>query len=108
MANNSSAGKFFRGFMIGGAIGAAAALLIAPRSGEETRTQIREKGIEFKERAEATYAEIQTKIDASVADLQARFDELSAKVDEAITQNRATLSRMAADVAQEIAPEKSR
>lgn len=105
MANKSSAGEFFKGFMIGGAIGAAAALLMAPRAGEETRSQIREKGVEFKEKAEATYAEMQEKIEASVADLRARFDELSAQVDEAITQNRATLSRMAADVAREIDPE---
>jgi gas vesicle protein len=105
MANKSSAGGFFKGFMIGGAIGATAALLMAPRPGEETRTQIRAKGVEFKEQAETTLAEMQKRAETSAADLRARFDELSAKVDEIVTQNRAMLSQRAAQVAEEIAPE---
>ena len=105
MKHENSSLDFIKGFIIGGAIGAIAALLMAPRPGEETRTQIRTKGTELKEKAETTVAEMQKRVDASAADLRARFDELSAKVDEAITQNRSMLAQRTADIAKEIAPE---
>jgi gas vesicle protein len=44
--------SFFAGLVIGGLIGAALALLLAPQSGEETRAQIRDRSLEYKDRAE--------------------------------------------------------
>ena len=38
-------GEYFAGFVIGGLVGAAAALLLAPQSGEETRTLIKDKSV---------------------------------------------------------------
>ena len=38
------------GLVIGGLAGAAAMLLLAPQSGEDTRNQIQEKGIELRDR----------------------------------------------------------
>ena len=49
---NSGGAEFFAGLVIGGLVGAALALLLAPQSGEETRAQIRDKSLEFKDRAE--------------------------------------------------------
>jgi gas vesicle protein len=43
---------FVAGLLIGALAGAAAALLFAPQSGEETRVLIREKGIELRDQAE--------------------------------------------------------
>ena len=43
--------SFFTGFFVGALIGGATALLLAPQSGEETRAQIRDAGIELKEKA---------------------------------------------------------
>ena len=40
--NNSDLGAFLAGFVIGGLVGAATALILAPQSGEETRSKIRE------------------------------------------------------------------
>ena len=40
---NSDFGSFLSGFVFGGLIGAVVALLMAPQSGEETRTIIKEK-----------------------------------------------------------------
>ena len=37
------------GFLVGSVIGATTALLFAPRSGEETRAEIREKAVELKD-----------------------------------------------------------
>jgi len=39
------------GMLVGALAGAVAVLLFAPQSGEETRTQIMEKGIELRDRA---------------------------------------------------------
>lgn len=42
---------FFAGVLLGGLAGAAAAILMAPRSGEETRELIRLKSIELRDQA---------------------------------------------------------
>jgi gas vesicle protein len=47
-----SAGKVVCSFFIGGLIGAGVALLIAPKTGEETRGMIKELAEEVKEKAE--------------------------------------------------------
>lgn len=47
----SSSGVAVLSFLTGTAIGAAIALLLAPRSGRETRDMIAEYGTEFKEKA---------------------------------------------------------
>lgn len=41
--NNNELGSFLAGFVIGGLVGAATALILAPQSGQETRTRIVEK-----------------------------------------------------------------
>ena len=43
MSDNNEFGSFLSGFLVGGLVGAAVALLMAPQSGEETRTLIGEK-----------------------------------------------------------------
>ena len=42
--------SFLSGFVVGGLVGAVAALLMAPQSGEETRAQIKDKSIEIKDK----------------------------------------------------------
>ena len=69
MSSKDQVSSFFSGFFIGALIGAATALLLAPQSGEETRTQLREKGIELKETAEATYADVSQKAEAAYSDM---------------------------------------
>ena len=104
MGTNSSVGSFL-GFLDWRLAAAATALLLAPQSGEETRTQLREKGIELKEKAETTYADLQEKVETSVADLRERVDELSDKVDRVIVQGREVFSREPIDLGEETAPD---
>lgn len=92
--NGKEVSSFFTGFFIGALIGGASALLLAPQSGEETRTQIREKSIELREKAEATYGEAIKKIEATTADIRQKTEELTAKVDEAIAQGRTEIARL--------------
>ncbi|HUE98960.1 MAG TPA: YtxH domain-containing protein [Anaerolineales bacterium] len=42
------------GFLVGSVIGVATALLFAPRSGEETRAEIRDKAVELRDRTSET------------------------------------------------------
>ena len=48
------------GFLVGSVIGAATALLFAPRSGEETRMGIRDKAVELRDQATDT---VRSKVD---------------------------------------------
>ena len=48
--SESSFGAFLAGFIIGGLVGAAVALILAPQSGEETRTQFTERSAEWRNR----------------------------------------------------------
>ena len=48
--NGGNLGGVVAGLLIGAAAGAAAMLLLAPQSGKATRLQIKEKGIELRDR----------------------------------------------------------
>lgn len=86
--------SFFTGFFVGALVGGAAALLMAPQAGEETRSQIREKSIEIKDKAEATYGDVMKQIDAQTTELRGRMEELSAKTDQLIAQGKQEISRL--------------
>jgi gas vesicle protein len=67
---------FLAGFLVGGVIGAVAALLLAPQSGEETRTLIHDRSIELKDKAVEKAETARIKAEAAAADARARADEL--------------------------------
>ncbi|MCL2173698.1 YtxH domain-containing protein [Candidatus Saccharibacteria bacterium] len=52
MSKAKSGGKFFLGAIFGGAVGAIAGLLSAPKSGKETREDIKKKAGEVKKTAD--------------------------------------------------------
>ncbi len=79
MADHNGGGEFFAGLLIGGLVGAAVALLMAPQSGEETRAQIRDTSLELKERANETMAEAREKAEAITADARRRAEEIVAE-----------------------------
>ena len=88
MSDSNDVGSFVAGVIVGGLVGAAVALLLAPQSGEETRTMIRDKSIEIKDRAvevsqdalsraEKAVEEARLRADSALTDLQNRTQELS-------------------------------
>lgn len=79
MANQNSGGEFFAGLVIGGLIGAAVALMLAPQSGEETRAQLMEKSDEWKTVAGESLADSRAKADAIVADARTRAESILAE-----------------------------
>jgi gas vesicle protein len=59
MRDDHEAGGYFGWFLLGAAVGAAAALLTTPRTGIETRELLSEKGGELARRAQALADEAQ-------------------------------------------------
>lgn len=56
-------------FAVGGLVGAGIALLMAPQSGQETRSQIRDKGIAIKDKAVGTAEETKARAEKAIDDL---------------------------------------
>ena len=77
-------GAFVAGFLIGGLVGAATALLMAPQSGEETRAIIQEKSIELKDMATTTAEDAIARAEAAAAEARAYAEDLRVKAEEAI------------------------
>ena len=68
------------GMLIGGLVGAVTMMLLAPRSGKDTRKQIQEKGIELRDRTneivEDTLTQIRSSVDKLTLDGREKFNEL--------------------------------
>ena len=77
MAERDDFGAFLLGFVVGGLTGAVAALLLAPQSGEETRTVIKEKAIELRDKASETVDEAYARAEAAAVEARSRADELA-------------------------------
>jgi len=81
-------GKFVS-FIAGGIVGAAVGLLLAPRTGEETRAIVADKVDEYWGKGQTFYSAGKTRVQESFAEFQpnisAKGDELRAKIDNART-----------------------
>ena len=77
MSERNSGGEFLFGFVFGGLVGAVLALLFAPQSGEETRAQIKEAGIELQDRAVELSDEMRKKAEELSVETQRQAEQLS-------------------------------
>jgi len=80
--DGSDFGAFMAGFVIGGLVGAATALILAPQSGAETRAQIAAKGEELKQAGEEQYFEYREKVGSSFTEAQSKVQDASEQVQE--------------------------
>ena len=85
---NDSFGAFLAGLVLGGLAGGIVALLFAPQSGEETRTVIRDKAIELRDKASETYEE-------TLARAEKAADETLKRAEAAYNQAKAKASEVA-------------
>jgi gas vesicle protein len=92
MADNDDGdfGAFFTGFVIGGLVGAAVALILAPQSGEETRAQLRQRSIELRDQAYDTAEDARRR--AEDAAMMARE-----RAEQASSEARARAEKLAAE-----------
>lgn len=84
----SSTTKFLAGFLIGGAVGAIAGILLAPKSGAETREIIKNSAADAIKKADATVKEIQAKADDVVSELQKKGEEIKEKLQNLVAQQK--------------------
>ena len=89
MANRSNGVlEFAAGLFIGGLVGAALGLLLAPQPGEQTRSQLAERGIELRSELQKRASELQEKMPEIVEEQRARLQEAVEKGKEAAAKKR--------------------
>lgn len=89
--NAEDFGAFLVGLVLGGLVGALAALLLAPQSGEETRVLIRDKSIELRDAAATTADDAITKAEAALDDARVRATDLREKGASILGEQRSQL-----------------
>jgi gas vesicle protein len=70
-------GAYVSGFLLGGLVGAAVALLLAPQTGEETRALIGEKAIELKDQVDQKASETLTRAEQIAEEAKLRAEKLT-------------------------------
>ncbi|NJO98783.1 MAG: YtxH domain-containing protein [Pleurocapsa sp. CRU_1_2] len=86
MSKKSSPGAFFSGLMIGGAIGTVVGLLVAPRTGKETRKVIKKSANALPELAEDLTTSIQLQADRLSESTLENWEDTLARLKLAIAQ----------------------
>jgi gas vesicle protein len=88
--------KVLISFSVGAAVGAAAALLLAPSSGEELRNHLYDIAEADRERMRAEYQR-------GMEDLQLRMDKMSTDISSAIQKGKGDAAQEVANAAEEVA-----
>jgi len=70
MADNDSGIAFVSGFLLGGVLGAAVGMLLAPKSGADTRADIAEQSDVWRQRAEEMAAQINASITPTIENVR--------------------------------------
>ena len=89
--NNNRGFEFLTGFLLGGIVGAAVTLLMAPASGEETREQIRARSSELKNRGEALGNEAKVQVQKVTKEGQKRVSDVQERTGLALEEQKARL-----------------
>ena len=80
MSSQNRGALFFAGLVTGGVVGAGLALLLAPQSGEETRSQIKDKSFELKDGAVEGLAEAGQRAQAQADAWQEKGQEVTGAI----------------------------
>ena len=70
MSDRNAFGMFLVGVLLGALSGSVVALLFAPQSGAETRTMIKDKSIEMRDKAQQTAEQARARTDEIVRQLK--------------------------------------
>jgi gas vesicle protein len=73
--NNGETGAFLAGFILGGLVGAAVAMIMAPSSGTETRKQIVDRGLELRGLTESKLEEARKRAEDVSGDVKVRAEK---------------------------------
>jgi gas vesicle protein len=97
MPQENRGAEFFKGFLIGGAIGAVAALLFAPKPGVELRADLRRKSREFYDETEETLGEWKEQANEVVEQGRRQAEALRAQAEAKIAEARAKAEQLVAE-----------
>ena len=86
--NEETESHFFKGLLIGGALGVLAGIFFAPKSGKELRSDIREKGEEIIRDAKEIYADATTKTGKIVKEARHHAREMKKEIERHLSETR--------------------
>jgi len=89
--------SFLKGLLIGGALGAIAALLFAPKSGKELRADIKRKSEEAVEGSKRVYGEARDKAQQIITEAVDKAQELREEASRQLTKARAKAEELLTD-----------
>ena len=95
--NNGNGGLFVVGVLVGSAIGAVAGLLVAPRSGKETRRILRKSAQALPELAEDLTTTMQLQADRLSESARRNWDDTLMRLKEAVTAGIEASQSLATD-----------
>jgi gas vesicle protein len=76
---NSDITTVIAAFILGGLVGAVVAILMAPQSGQETRSLIRDKSVELKDKAVGTAEDLANQTKSRVSEIKQQGEEMIEK-----------------------------
>lgn len=82
--NNGEFGAFLAGFVIGGLVGAATALILAPQSGRETRSTLAEHSAEWRSAGNQRFGSVRERASTVLTETRSRAQEASTQIQERI------------------------
>lgn len=89
----SKGSKFALGAVIGAAAGVVAGMLTAPKSGKDTRTDLKRKADELKTDANATAEKVKAKTAKTAEEVKARADKVATDAKATVNDYRGRVER---------------
>jgi gas vesicle protein len=88
-----SKGKFALGALFGAAVGVVAGILTAPKSGKETRADLKIKANQVADKASQTARDVRDRADSAVKDAKGTAESYADRVRRAAASAKAELDR---------------
>ncbi len=98
MKSQESGSGFVSGFLLGGLFGAAAALLLTPRSGEETRDTLMDRGIVLRGKAEEVAAKAREEADELLTRGKVVLEDQRARIRDAVEEGKGAAAERKAEL----------
>jgi gas vesicle protein len=98
MASDNGGANFLVGFFVGAAMGAMAALLLAPKSGKELRETLADEGRRLRDRAQDEGRRFRERSEEAIGDVRNRGEAALQKTREGIHETAETAKKAAKGV----------